>query len=1360
MRRHRYNMNNSYDDDSSSYESTCDNKSECKSPRRRRNKGCDSISSISMSDCDKPKRKDCKPCHEPKCEPKCGPPGPPGCRGPCGPPGRAGREGQKGDRGKMGHPGCQGPRGPTGPRGKQGCSGPRGEEGRRGPVGPIGPTGPRGLKGDPGKGGTPLKCLPIAYYGLGGEASPSVGVTGCAGPTGTCVDVPAGQASFPLINTGCVSNLCINDTINSDEPLVGLFYLARGTTGATDPTADAQLYVSTGEPGGVGSGRPAWLVLDPATEYYYFERLGCCGDDQNQGYLWHVVAGQGNGRGTRTRVEVECQLSVGAYILDSVYGYMFELVSNGTNGQVIWNVQCATRGNKNKCICIEYNGIGGISVPVAAEIRDLQLFQRIYFLDYGGPDADLYISRATGATGATGGSDNFWNGPIFKTEPYYYFEDLTQECIIGGENQEILCGLGITLQAGNVGRIWYVDPVDNPLSRFNGRAVKIEEMCGLREGDRVTDARTGRVFELVCKDGCECLWVAECMIDRGTRFLTGCIEYSGFYDTNGALLGQPNNPLFSPGDYLMVPSVPYLYVLTESGGSRSWTTVNNTPTEYYFASKVPDISTEPFSFLSDYLTIYHVRQSGSHNTGCNTGEINAAVGTSLGPRDVARECNILPGDKFYDCKTNTFYTFGQYLQQDSEFGELGLGTWTNSCASCVDDRQVGDSLKCVEIPYYGLGGQGLPLRGISRGGCTGSSFEPVLMSGCPSTGEELPVITSPEYLVNVNYLLRGPSNTPAYGAEMFRSTGNPGSTGTAEEAWSGPIHPNEEPFYYFERFDCCRPLSETGYIWYVNPGTSAFTGSRQRLINKCPSLKLGDKVIDSLHNSIFELTTYQGPTGTNSIGAQLPDIGDLVWSLSCDQSGNKFKCICIKFEGIGGISTPDSLPDLPTGTYFLDYGGDADLHISTGDPDPRNFWDNANPIDGGPYYYFEQDVFTNLGRIWYVDPVNSDSSTANGIAQKIEDICHLRKGDTVIDSKTGRIFTLVCQSECECLWSNECTLDLGRGTKWINGCIRYEGDVGDELPPNATGYNPGDYFLVTDGRLYEATNANSWLLVLVPYTEYYYLNPDTHEIYYVQLIGSVINACNEFPIGGLGPAPATQNSVVLLRTECDLSQGDKFLDCCNQTIYSLYTNPETLPWSVDCLLPGAVGPAGPTGATGPSGPAGPTGAVGPAGATGPSGPAGATGAVGPAGPTGATGPSGLTAPWQTWTPVFTNLALNSGTVDEATYNVVGSVCNVNLRVTLAADSIVSGQITTSLPVPSASVSDVLLGQVLGVANMYSATSTATYAGQVEQLTPTTGGLDAYASGGTYLIVAPTSALNPYTWSTGDKIQMKLSYRVA
>jgi microcystin-dependent protein len=1083
--------------------------------------------------------------------------------------------------------------------------------------------------GPAGQGGNPLVCLPIMFYGLGGPSVPTEGQYGCTGPTGawSCTDYPdydkdlnciwidnpdpnatggnAGPgASFTTINSGCVNNLCLNNILDPNVPIVDLYYLARGDLDDTDH--DAQLYQSTGSPGGVGANLPsAWSAIDPTETFYYFERLGCCDESQDLGYIWKVTLGVKNLKGNAVRVENDLNLKAGAQIIDSVFGNMFKLLN--VNNQLLWKKDCSLRGEKTKSICIKYNGIGGISTPKVGDFPALLDQEGIFFLDYGGPDGDLWVS-----TGVSDPPGQFWRGPLNEIEPYYYFEDLTKcgmNNYIGGTVVEgsgsnyckLACGLGINISPGNVGRIWYVVPVASKYNTFNGKAVKIEILCDLKEGDKVFDAKSGRIFTLVCKDACECLWVAESMLDRGTKFISGCIEYQGLFDSTGNSLSRPED--FVVGQYLLTKSNtdgPYLYVLSQTSGIKIWSVVPNTPMEYYYAATTLD--------FEDFITIYYVRNrmkgatgaTGSYNNACNQGQLTpASRSTELGPKDIRVECGILPGDKFYDCKTNIFYTFGQWLgSEDSGF--FGLLTWTKSCFGCSYSGG-GNGINCLNIYYYGIGGVGVPSSGIPEGGCTGSTFQPDIMSLCPDKFEVVPY-TAPGYIVGVYYLQRGDVTTPLYGAELWKSTGGSGNVG--DSAWKGPAGPNE-PFYYFEYLDCCSPGSNYGYIWYVTPGSKTFNGSRELLTVKNPGLKLGDKVIDSVHNNIFELIEYNG---------------ERLWQFTCSERGNELKCICIRYEGIGGISLPLEVPELRPGTYFLDYGGDADLHISTGQPQPK-FWDMVNTTQDGPYYYFEWTEFTNLGRIWYVDPVKSVSTRSDGFATKIEDICNLRKGDRVIDSNSGRIFTLICQSACECLWTVECTLDFNKGTKWITGCIKYKGDAGTNPSPNPASYNEGDYYLVTTSGVLLQKIGSNFSQISVADLQYYYLDTNTNEILFVQCPGSLVNACN-IPYSGLMNASATGTCVVVtLSAECDLVAGDKFLDCCSQSIYSYKTDTTGKPWSVECSLPGSVGP---TGATGPIGPTGPAG--GPPGPTGPTG-TGGTGATGPIGPTGpAGGPPGPTGP--------------------------------------------------------------------------------------------------------------------------------------
>ena len=1155
MRRHHYTIEDSFGDDSSSYESTCESGTDSKYHCGKSKSRSDSISSLTMSSCDK-KKKHCKPRCEPKCKPCPGPQGPegrkgpPGRRGPCGPPGRKGDQGPRGERGKQGHPGCRGPKGPTGSRGRQGCKGDRGEMGRRG-KGSTGPTGPRGRPG-PSTSGKNLKCIEIFFYGLGGESTPAVGPTGCTG-TFFPEDVATGCGAGPI------------DPVDPDEFIKDIFYLQRGNLNSN--TGDADLWESTGNSGEV-QGKPAWQgPLDPCPDmteegqcfYYYFERMGCCGEEQDKGFIWYVEppSSTSTSAGTRQRLERKCNLKVGDQVIDSVFGYMFKLKSDGTSSNnLFWEIECnISRGNVLKCVCIKFNGLGGISAPREAGVGEFVLEDRIglYYLDYG-MDADLWISTGDPIP-------NFWQGVQEGSDPYYYFE------ILDGSLEDI--------GAGNVGRIWYVEPVDTNTSRRNGVATKIEVFCNLKEGDKVIDANTGRVFVLVCKDACECVWVAECAIERGTKYLAGCICYEGFFRVDGTLPppGSPECINCEVGDYALTNDG-VLHRVVDVNGITSWAQIDDVPNEYYFLG---------FGTLTTIGTIYYVRRIGSLNNACGVFDTNTgatgATGTTV--ETVHQACGILPGDKFLDCCTHQLYVFGKAAGEDASTSlawSLACECKGNTdiCTRCCTggtngSNNQGGSYKCLDIFFYGIGGESLPPDGILQGGCTGPTggiFEPDIMSLCPDTVEIVP-FTGPNHIIGLYYLVRGPAGAENYDADLHQSSGNTGGTGApaTQLAWNGPITPasdltaDDGGFYYFERLDCCDPDSQRGFIWYVIPGTGKTRGSRVRLEKKC-CLRPGAQVLDNIFGFLFKLTNEDG-----------------IWEIECntDRSG-KLKCICIKFQGLGGLSPPREVedPPIPPGTLFLDYGGDADLYVITNNPSPE-LMVGPGPKETGPYYYFEWTEFTNLGRIWFVDPIDNAESRQNGTATKIEELCHLKQGDRIIDSNTGRIYVMVCENDCECLWTVECILDLGRGTKFITGCIEFEGFTTLDTLPDPMGFSPGDFMLIlSTGQLFELTGANTWALVLIPIntTEYYYLTNDD-EIFFVQFSGSMIDACNIEIV----PA-ATDTSVVNIVDACDLVEGDKFLSCCDQGVPTLYTLGSLLgglPWILDCTFDGPAGPTGPTG---------------------------------------------------------------------------------------------------------------------------------------------------------------------------------------
>jgi len=662
---------NPYDTDDSSD----DLSSSCKSTRKTKSKSTitDSSSNLSCSTTSE----SCVPC-----KPRRGPRGPRGHDGCKGDKGKRGHDGCKGDTGKRGCDGCQGKKGCKGDTGRKGPSGPRGFKGPKGNTGSRGPTGRRGNTGPRGpRGGNTLKCIEIFYYGLGGESVPPEGNTGCTG-------------DFPVdLMTGCIGEL--EPLFTPEEYIKDLFFLARGSLG--DTGADAELYESTGEAGGTGpAGEPqppsAWQAIHPGDTFYYFERLGCCDEDQNKGYIWRVTVGVGPSKGSRQKIEDYCPtLRAGDQVIDSVFGNIFKLVC--TNGTCLWEIQCNIGGGDvTKCVCIKYNGAGGISDP-----RDLSQgpfvtdnIPGLYYLDYG-DDADLWISSGDSPP-------NYWKGVQEGSDPYFYFEYLSNTSIVGTVGPKAPA-------AGDIGRIWYVDPVEGETSRNNGSAIKIEVLCNLKEGDKVIDSNTGRIFVLVCKDACECVWIAECMLERGTKFLCGCICYTGTFIPSGDIKTLPPDDS-EIGDYAL-DTEGTLYQLVDMGGNKTWVVVTNTPTEYYFGA------------LGDtFINLYYVRHPGSTNTACGVFDETAGTTGSLEHTVelVEASCGILPGDKFLDCCKNEFYTFGQSLGLDT----TAAAGWS-LCCECAgatgcprcEGPTGGEKLKCIDIEFEGW------TQPVTDPGCTG-----------------------------------------------------------------------------------------------------------------------------------------------------------------------------------------------------------------------------------------------------------------------------------------------------------------------------------------------------------------------------------------------------------------------------------------------------------------------------------------------------------------------------------------------------------------------------------------------------------------------------------------------------------------
>jgi len=334
----------------------------------------------------------------------------------------------------------------------------------------------------------------------------------------------------------------------------------------------ADLFISTGNP----VNKSPWTLApnSPRTPYFYYqtggdEDLDCSaptgasgttGAFKNQ--FWYVVPPENDTTtdpGTITPIEKHFpDIKDGDKILDTCSGKLYQLVDGS------WECCGRLRGEKTTCVEIKYQGIGGISVPREASA----IYPTgAYFLDYGGPDADIWITTGLPYPNQWTQVELFPN--VNEPDPFFYFEYLgatvsSSSATISGttltvggdingtfrvgdpltdENNLIADGTVITsLGTGtggagtyvvnisqevgpipisvilspnamppeftsfNTGRLWYVQPVPGAVSTFNGEATQYHLLCNCQPGDKVIDTVTGNFYTMFCNSSNECFW--------------------------------------------------------------------------------------------------------------------------------------------------------------------------------------------------------------------------------------------------------------------------------------------------------------------------------------------------------------------------------------------------------------------------------------------------------------------------------------------------------------------------------------------------------------------------------------------------------------------------------------------------------------------------------------------------------------------------------------------------------------------------------------------------------------------------------------------------------------------------------------
>ena len=132
----------------------------------------------------------------------------------------------------------------------------------------------------------------------------------------------------------------------------------------------------------------------------------------------------------------------------------------------------------------------------------------------------------------------------------------------------------------------------------------------------------------------------------------------------------------------------------------------------------------------------------------------------------------------------------------------------------------GGTIKCIEIPFYGLGGPSNPKEGPT--GCSGASFD-IINNGCLVDFDYNDDLKASDPIKDIYFLGRGTITTTTEDVELYLSTGELGGDAPAPPACEA-IHPAGSD-HYFERGTepksrtdlegCCGEQQTKGYIWSV-----------------------------------------------------------------------------------------------------------------------------------------------------------------------------------------------------------------------------------------------------------------------------------------------------------------------------------------------------------------------------------------------------------------------------------------------------------------------------------------------------------------------------------------------------------------
>ena len=129
--------------------------------------------------------------------------------------------------------------------------------------------------------------------------------------------------------------------------------------------------------------------------------------------------------------------------------------------------------------------------------------------------------------------------------------------------------------------------------------------------------------------------------------------------------------------------------------------------------------------------------------------------------------------------------------------------------------------------------------------------------------------------------------------------------------------------------------------------------------------------------------------------------------------------------------------------------------------------------------------------------------------------------------------------------------------------------------------------------------------------------------------------------------------------------------------------------------------------------------------------------------------------WETWTPTFTNITLAKYTLNYAKFIVIGKTVHFRIKLTMTANTPVTGAISFSLPVDihgDYTDTDAILASVV-----YVETGSDSYPGSVRWASSSTFALFSHVASGTFTNLNTLIATQPFTWGNTDEISIAGTY---